>query len=367
MRTLQVDTPGGRYPIHIGSGMIARLGPWLRKNVRASSFHLVSDTKVFKRHGSRVLNILKELGVPITRTVVPSGERSKSVKQLERIWRASMRAGVDRHTCFVALGGGVVGDLTGFSAASLLRGVRVVQIPTTLLAMVDSSVGGKTGINLPEGKNLVGAFFQPEAVFMDIDFLKTLPAREIRAGWAEIIKTAAIRDRRFFAEIQRQHTKLSKGDPEAMARVVRSSCRVKAEVVGADERETDLRMVLNFGHTFGHGLEAALGYRGLLHGEAVAIGMAFATILGTSLGLAAADTGAKIRDLLRAFSLPTMLPGRLRVRPEDVYKAMTRDKKRGPRGQRWIFVPYIGTSEIHESIPSDEVKLAVKGFLNGKV
>jgi 3-dehydroquinate synthase len=324
----------------------------------------VSDSKVFALHGARVLRALSEVGVPITKTVVPSGERSKSVKQLERIWRASMRSGADRQTCFIALGGGVVGDLTGFAAASLLRGVRVVQIPTTVLAMVDSSVGGKTGINLPEGKNLVGAFFQPEAVFTDLEFLRSLPVREVRAGWAEIIKTAAIQDSRFFGQLERQGNVLRKSDLDAMASIVRSSCRVKADVVSKDEREGGLRMILNFGHTFGHGLEAALSYRGLLHGEAVAIGMAFATQLGTALGLASAETGERIRDLLERFSLPTRLPKRLRARQEDVYKAMLRDKKRGPRGQRWIFVPRVGSSEIHEDIPSDEVRVAVKHFLS---
>lgn len=365
MKTLHVDAPGGRYPIYIGAGTLNRLSRWFRsrKNVRPSSIHLVSDSKVFARHGTRVLRHLAAVGIPTTKTVVPAGERSKSVKQLERIWRSSMRSGADRRTCFVALGGGVVGDLTGFAAASLLRGVRVVQIPTTLLAMVDSSVGGKTGINLPEGKNLVGSFFQPDAVFMDLEFLRTLPVREVRAGWAEIIKTAAIRDRRFFSHLERHRDLLRKRDLDAMAGVVRSSCRVKADVVSADEKESGVRMILNFGHTFGHGLEAALSYRGLLHGEAVAIGMAFATRLGAALGLASAESGERIRELLERFSLPTRLPKRLRVRPEDVYKAMLRDKKRGPRGQRWIFVPRIGSAEIYEEIPSDEVRIAVKHFL----
>jgi 3-dehydroquinate synthase len=358
-----VRAAAGEYPILIGAGACRRLPAWIREQISPSSVLLVSDRRVFSLHGRRAMASLERLDVPIHRAIVPAGEPSKSPRQLESIWRRGVQAGLDRRACVVALGGGVVGDLAGFAAATILRGVPLVQVPTSLLAMVDSSVGGKTGINLPEGKNLVGAFHAPRAVFIDTSFLTSLPRRQMRAGWAEIIKAAVIRDAAFFRALERgaSHGALAAG--RGLEAAIRSACRIKAEVVGLDEREAGLRMTLNFGHTLGHGLEAALGYRGLLHGEAVAIGMVFAARLGVALGLARPETSARLEALLRAFGLPLGVPRRLRVDVSKVLDAMARDKKRGREGPRWVLVPEIGRSEIVEGVPWAGVRAAVRHFL----
>jgi len=294
-----------------------------------------------------VREALESTGLPVSQTVVPAGEASKSFVELERIVRETIRAGCDRRACLVALGGGVVGDLTGYAAASLLRGVPFVQVPTTLLAMVDASVGGKTGINVPEGKNLVGAFHQPRAVVMDLDTLRTLPRREVRAGWAEIIKTAAIRDTRLLSLIEKEREALLAGDEALLGRVVARCVRIKAAVVEADERESGVRMILNFGHTLAHGIEAAQGYGGLLHGEAVAVGMVFAARLGERLGRTATGTAERLEGTLAAYGLPVGLRG---CDTSRILAAMSRDKKRGPKGLRWVFLPRIGEAAIADDV-----------------
>ncbi|MBN1442169.1 MAG: 3-dehydroquinate synthase, partial [Planctomycetes bacterium] len=328
MKRLILRAPGGTYPALIGAGALDAIVPHLsRARPRAPSrLHVVSDRRVWRLHGARLEGLLRRLGIPWSRTILPSGEGSKSIRHLEDLWREAVRGGVDRSSCFIAFGGGVVGDITGFAAASTLRGIDFVQAPTTLLAMVDSSVGGKTGINIPEGKNLVGAFHQPRAVFLDLDLLRTLPRREVSAGWAEIVKTAAIRDPRFFRRIERQRDSLLAAEERPLAGVIARCVRIKADVVEADEREGGLRMILNFGHTLAHGIEAAQGYGGLLHGEAVAVGMVFAARLGERLGVTTAGTAGRIREVLAAYGLPGDLRG---VSARRILSAMTRDKKRG--------------------------------------
>ena len=284
------------------------------------------------------------------------------MQQLERLWRTATRRGADRNACFVALGGGVVGDITGFASASVLRGVEFVQVPTTLLAMVDASVGGKTGINLPEGKNLVGAFHQPRAVVIDLDFLKTLPARETRAGWAEIIKTAAIRDAALFRRISRQRQELLKGRPGPLGDVVARCVRIKATVVEADERESGLRRILNFGHTLAHGIEAAQGYGGLLHGEAVSVGMVFAARLGEALGHTPPGVTDRIEELLASYGLPV---GLRRGDASRILSAMARDKKRGPHGLRWVFLTGVGRTIVVDGVPPGRVSRELEKFMRG--
>ncbi len=367
MRRLHVDAPGGAYPIFIGAGTIERLAAYIRRHVAPSSVNVVTDRTVDARHGARVVEALDATRVPVRKVVVPPGEKSKSTRELDRIWRALIRDGIDRRALVVALGGGVVGDLAGFAAASVLRGVALVQVPTTLLAMVDSSVGGKTGINVPEGKNLVGAFHQPRAVFIDLDFLRTLPAREMRAGWAEVIKTAAIGDARLFRELEVHARALRDGGGDRLERVIQATCRVKARVVSEDERESGRRMILNFGHTLAHGIESAVGYQGLLHGEAVAIGAAFAGRLGHALGYTDPSAAERIEALLRTYGLPVKLPGKYRVRPARVVEAMQRDKKIGPRGPRWVFVPRIGAADVHDDVAWDGARAAVLEFLGNGV
>ncbi|MBI4585493.1 MAG: 3-dehydroquinate synthase [Planctomycetes bacterium] len=366
-RPLFVEAPGGHYPIFIGSNLVDRLPAWIEKQGGCSSIHVVSDQSVQRLHGGRIRKALAALGLPIHGVAVPAGEPSKSARELVRLWRSAVRAGIDRRGWLLALGGGVVGDLAGFAAASILRGVAFVQVPTSLLAMVDSSVGGKTGINLPEGKNLVGAFYQPRGVFIDLEFLKTLPRREYLAGWAEIVKAAAIRDAGLFRQLERHAGRLSRldrGDPRLLERIIRRACQIKAEVVSADERESGLRMILNFGHTLAHGLEAAAGYQGLIHGEAVAIGMAFAARLGCALGLAKREAGERIEALERRLGLPARLPERYVLPAGWALAAMQKDKKAGAKGLRWVLVPEIGSARIVDDIPWSAAQAAVKQFLS---
>jgi 3-dehydroquinate synthase len=324
---------------------------------------VVTDARVARHHGPAVLKVLRRSGCPVSLSVVPAGERSKSAARLALLWREMALAGCDRSSCIVALGGGVVGDLAGFAAASILRGVDLVQVPTTLLAMVDSSVGGKTGINLPEGKNLAGAFHQPRAVVADLDFLRTLPGRELRSGWAEVVKTAAIRDLALWRRLEREGHALRAGSPAPLARVIARVAAIKAEVVGADERETGLRRILNFGHTLGHAIEAVHGYGRLLHGEAVSIGMVFAAELGEALGHTPAGTAARLAALLLAYGLPVRPAAPLS--PARLLAAMARDKKRGPSGLRWVLLRRLGEAVVIDRVPESAVRHGLGRFLAG--
>ena len=361
LREVKVTTPGGKYPIFIGPKASRRLPALLDAQISSAHVHLITDSRVARHHGRAVATLLRQNGRVLSRTVLPAGEKSKSAHELTRTWRDCVRAGCDRGACIVALGGGVVGDLAGFAAASVLRGIDFIQVPTTLLAMVDASVGGKTGINLPEGKNLVGAFHQPKAVVMDLDFLRTLPEREARAGWAEVIKTAAIRDPRLFGTLQRQRKQLLRRAPGPLARVIERCCRIKADVVKKDERESGLRRILNFGHTLAHGIEAVQRYGGLLHGEAVSVGMVFAAELGELLGHSRAGTADSLRCLLEAYGLPTSVQG---VSPRRVLTAMARDKKRGPRGIRWVFLTRVGETKVTEDVPARVLEKQVRIFFS---
>ena len=360
VRSIKVSVPGGEYRVHVGAGARERLTTVFRGRRAPSRFHLITDESVYACHGTRVERLLKSTGIPTATSVLPAGESSKSPRHLVRVWRDVLSAGCDRSSCVVAFGGGVIGDLGGFTAASALRGIDFVQVPTTLLAMVDASVGGKTGINLPEGKNLVGAFHQPRAVIADLDFLKTLPSREFRAGCAEVIKTAAIWNASFFRQLERDHRAILKRKPAPLGAAVEKCVRIKAAVVSEDEKEAGLRMILNFGHTFGHALEAVRRYRGLLHGEAVAIGMVFAAEFGEQLGYTTRGTANRIRAIAKSYGLP-IAPGRAAVK--SVMAAMLKDKKRGRRGLRWVLLPKIGASEVHEGVPLAEVERQVRAFI----
>jgi 3-dehydroquinate synthase len=307
-----------------------------------------------------MLALLGRIGPPVGATVVPAGEPSKCVRELERLWRDLVRCGCDRSSSIITFGGGVVGDLAGFAAASVLRGVDFLQVPTTLLAMVDASVGGKTGINLPEGKNLVGAFHQPRAVVADLEYLRTLPERELRSGWAEVIKTAAIFDARLFRELERDRGALLRRSGAHLERVVARCVAIKAEVVRKDEREAGSRRLLNFGHTLGHGIEAVQSYGGLLHGEAVAVGMAFAAELGEALGITPPPAARRLTALLKAFALPTRISG---LSADRLLVAMARDKKRGRRGLRWVLLRRLGEARIVEDVPLETVRERLREFV----
>jgi 3-dehydroquinate synthase len=318
---------------------------------------LVTDSRVGALYGRTALSSLRRAGIEAALVAVPAGERSKSPAQLERLWKALAAHHMDRAGVVVALGGGVVGDLAGFAAATWLRGVPWVSVPTTLLAQVDSGVGGKTAVDLPAGKNLVGSFHQPAGVLIDADTLGTLPARQIRAGLAEVVKMGMAVDAALFRWCERNREALARADRAALAQAAERAVRAKARVVQRDERESGPRTALNFGHTTGHALEAALGYRGLLHGEAVALGIRVAARLSVSVaGLSDRDR-ARLDALLDALRLPRRLP---RVSVAKLERAMRLDKKRRGREVRWVLTPRVGFASVPRSIAGRLVRAALK-------
>jgi 3-dehydroquinate synthase len=309
LRTVRVDLAGRSYDIAIGPGLIDRAGELAAKLLAAPKVIVVADETVASLYGARLTAAFDKAGVRTDTVTVPAGEGSKEFGTFARLMNDLLDRRPDRKTTLVALGGGVVGDLTGFAAAVLLRGVDFIQVPTTLLAQVDSSVGGKTGINTRHGKNLVGAFYQPRLVVADTGVLGTLPRREMLAGYAEVAKYGLIDDPKFFDWCEANGAALLSGDQAALSHAIELSCRAKARIVAADERETgDLRALLNLGHTFGHALEAETGFGSdLLHGEAVGAGMAMAFDLSARLGLCPLADAERVRRHLAAVGLPVRL------------------------------------------------------------
>lgn len=305
--TVSVDTGHERYPILIGPGLLADPAAWTGLP-RAALAVVVSNTTVAPLYAERVAHMLAPHYARVSTLALPDGESHKDWATLNLVFDHLLAAGADRKTVLFALGGGVVGDITGFAAACFMRGVPFVQLPTTLLAQVDSSVGGKTAVNHPLGKNMIGVFHQPRRVLCDLDTLATLPAREFAAGLAEVIKYGPIADPAFLDWIEAHLDALLAREPAALAHAVRRSCEIKAEVVGADEKETGLRAILNFGHTFGHAIEAGLGFGTWLHGEAVACGMLLAAALSARLGGVDAAFVDRLRALLVAAGLPVQPP-----------------------------------------------------------
>jgi 3-dehydroquinate synthase len=349
-RTVEVDLGERSYSIEIGVDILGGVGEEVRRRTGASRAMVVTVPPVGRRYGPTVMRSLREAGIKARRFDVPDGERTKNLRQASSLYDAFLDAGADRSTAVVALGGGVVGDLSGFVAATLLRGLPVVQIPTTLLAMVDSSVGGKTGVNVPRGKNLVGAFHQPRLVWMDVDTLRSLPERELTAGMAELIKHGAIRDEAFFERLEADLERVMQLEAQLLIPALERSCAIKADVVRRDERESGLRMILNFGHTLGHAIEALKRYRGILHGEAVAIGMAFAAQRSEELGLSPAGTAERLVALLRRAGLPTELPDF----PRGAYlQALRVDKKKREARIRFVVLHGIGRAETLPLLPRE--------------
>lgn len=339
------------YPIVIGRGLLESLGAELRAAGVVGALALVQDATVAPLYGERVLRSLRDAGYPVTVIDVPSGEGSKSLEQLGELYAALASGGLDRGSAVVALGGGVVGDLAGFAAATYLRGIPFVQVPTTLLAQVDASVGGKTAIDLPAGKNLVGAFHQPRLVLIDLETLQTLPEADFRSGLAEVLKYGVIADAGLFEYLEVNRAAVLGHQLDALEHIVTRSCQIKADVVGADERESGLRAILNYGHTIGHAVEAVAGFGEYLHGEAVALGMHAAGYLSHRVGWLDAEDMARIDRLIVAYGLPTRLCGAL---SEDLLvDAMRRDKK--TRGGEFRFVLARGIGQVEVSPLSEEL------------
>jgi 3-dehydroquinate synthase len=346
------------YPIHIGPDMLARAGELL-KPLAKGPLPVVTDAHVAEIHLAALLDALGKTGLDAHPIVLAAGEGTKSFAGLEQISRELLKSGVDRGGLIVALGGGVIGDLTGFAAGILKRGIAFAQIPTTLLAQVDSSVGGKTAINTPEGKNLVGLFHQPRIVIADTDALSTLPKRELLAGYAEVAKYGALGDAAFFEWLEANGAKALGGDSEARVHAVAHSCRMKAEIVARDERETGDRALLNLGHTFGHALEAATGFGGrLLHGEGVAIGMALAFRLSVQLGLCDGQDAERFERHVKACGLPSSIADVPGARPsvDELVGHMAHDKKVKDGKLTFILVRGIGRAFVTNDVPMDAVR-----------
>ncbi|WP_374045819.1 bifunctional shikimate kinase/3-dehydroquinate synthase AroKB [Massilia sp. YIM B02769] len=349
--TLNVELGERSYPIAIGPGLLADPAALVR-HVGGHKAAIVTNTTVAPLYLERIAAPLRAAGKEVVEIVLPDGEEHKQWGSLMAVFDALLANKCDRKTTLIALGGGVIGDLTGFAAASYMRGVPFVQIPTTLLAQVDSSVGGKTGINHPLGKNMIGAFYQPRAVLADTSTLDTLPPRELSAGLAEVIKHGAILDGEFFDWIEANIARLVARDPQALAHAIARSCEIKADVVRKDEREGGLRAVLNFGHTFGHAIEAGLGYGAWLHGEAVGCGMVMAADLSQRLGLIDAASVARLRKLVAAAGLPVVAPD---LGAERWIELMEVDKKNEGGAIKFILLKPLGSPSI-TSAPQDVLR-----------
>ncbi|MDI6858073.1 MAG: 3-dehydroquinate synthase [Dehalococcoidia bacterium] len=356
-----VATETARYPVYAAWGSLPDLGKRMKEAGLGGRAHVVSDSNVWALHGAALETALREAKLKCDSCVVPAGEASKGLDTASMLydWLAARRA--ERGDAIVAFGGGMVGDLAGFVAATYLRGVPLVQAPTSLLAMVDASIGGKVAVNHREAKNIIGAFHQPRLVFADVSLLTTLPRRELVSGWAEVIKHALIMDAALLEALERQGERLLALEPEATAHVVRRSMALKAQVVSEDERETTgRRTILNYGHTVGHALEAASEYEALLHGEAVSVGMVAAAEIGRRLGVTPPALAERQRALLERFGLPVRASG---LRAERVVRAMELDKKVERESVRWVLLADVGHPVLRSDVPASLVAEALDAVL----
>ena len=355
MKTLNVGLRERAYPIHIGQGLLPRAGELLDLRAGARAV-IVTNALVAAHHLPPLKAALRARGVQADVVLLPDGEAHKNAATLDDLLTRLLELRIERKSLLVALGGGVVGDIAGFAAAIYQRGIPFVQVPTTLLAQVDSSVGGKTGINHPLGKNMIGAFWQPRAVLIDTDCLGTLVARELRAGVAEVIKYGAIRDAEFFAWLEANVAALLAKDSAALAHAIHRSCEIKAEIVAADEREAGERALLNFGHTFGHAIEAAQGYGAWLHGEAVAAGMVCAAKLSERACAFPPPDAQRLARLVAAAQLPIEPP---RIPVERWLDLMGRDKKVEGGALRFVLLEAIGRAVLRGDVAESDVKGAL--------
>ncbi len=356
MHTVKVDLGDRSYDIDIGTGL-EKTGEHLKGLGFGRKMALVTNPTVKKLYGQRVVDSLKAAGFMVMSIEVPDGEQHKNLDWANAIYTALLTNFFDRTSALVALGGGVIGDLTGFAAATFMRGVPFAQVPTTLLAMVDSSVGGKTGVNHPMGKNMIGAFHQPKKVLMDLSVLTSLPKEEFLSGMAEVIKYGVIRDAAFFEYLDKNRGKILALDPDALAFIIRRSCELKAEIVSKDEREGGLRAILNYGHTVGHAIETAENYT-MRHGHAVAIGMVIAARLSHKTGLCDASAPERVETLIRSYGLPTDLSALDRTPTvTELIGAMQVDKKTEGGKVKFVLPKKIGevvmTREWDEGLLKD--------------
>jgi 3-dehydroquinate synthase len=359
MQTVHVDLGPRSYDIEIGDGNLPRVVQFVDVEHDDAHAVIITDANVDDLYAEPVASALAEQGCEVDLLIVDSGEQSKSIDVAIELWERMLDEGTDRKSTVVAVGGGVVGDLAGFVAATFARGLVFVQVPTTLLAQVDSSVGGKVGINLPGAKNMVGSFWQPRGVLIDVNVLQSLPEREFSAGMAEVVKYGVIQDADFFGYLETHVDAINSRDPTVLTHLVQRCCRLKADVVEKDELETKgLRAILNYGHTFCHAFEAATGYEELLHGEGVAIGMLCASRLAERLGRVDAAFTKRQQDLLESFGLPTGVP---EVPHEELIELMYHDKKVERGKLRFVLPSRLGHVEVVRDVSSDDIRTALGG------
>lgn len=356
MRKVRVDLGEKSYDIVIGYGIEQEIMDFVRQAGFSQKGLLITDTNVGPLYGRKMQKILEQAGVEVTLVQIPAGEKSKSLTVANELFTRAIEAGLDRKSPVFALGGGVVGDLAGFVAASYMRGVPFVQLPTSLLAQVDSSVGGKVAVNHELGKNLIGAFYQPQAVFMELDYMRTLPQREIYTGLGEIIKYGIIYDEEFFRFLEENQEKVLALEPEALTHMIARSCEIKAAVVSADEKEAGLRRILNFGHTIGHAIEKETGYVRYNHGEAVGTGMVGAAYISEKLGLIGPQEFDRVQKLVAAYKLPLKAAG---VTVDNMYADIFHDKKTIGGKVTWVLMKSIGEVICRNDVPEAAVREAM--------
>jgi len=358
MKEIRVELDERSYGIFIDSGILGSIGGKFRKYEFSPKVALVSNPTVFALYGEAVAASLGSEGYDVTSILIPDGEEYKDFLWAYHILSRLLKIGLDRRSAILALGGGVIGDITGFVASTYMRGIAYMQLPTTLLAQVDSSVGGKTGVNHYLGKNMIGTFYQPRLVWIDVDTLKSLPKREFLAGLAEVIKYGVIWDGELFDYLRAERERILNLDPECLAHIIGRSCEIKADVVSRDEREEGLRAILNYGHTIGHAIETVTGYTRYLHGEAVAIGMVCEAQISEALGLLEKGKAAEIKALVEAYGLPSRAETSLD--PSSMLRAMAIDKKAVAGRLRFVLPEEIGRVRIESEVSEDVIRDVVR-------
>ena len=356
----EVKTSSGDHPIWVGWGILEEVGTRVKSLMSPSAAYVIADEKAHS-YASKTQISMEAVGIPTHIYKIPSGETSKNLETVRQVytWLAERKA--ERGHLILAVGGGVVGDLVGFVAATYLRGIPFVQIPTTLLAMMDASIGGKVAVDMPQGKNLVGAFYQPKFVLSDVETLKTLPVRELTSGWAEAIKHGLILDDGLLDTFESHVSELKSLDPEIATETIRRSVAIKAGVVSQDEKETlGIRILLNYGHTIGHAIESITGYTEYLHGEAVSVGMMGAAKIGELLQIIDVDDVERQKEVLQAYGLPISAPG---LNSEAIISAMTSDKKTTGGSINWVLLDGIGKAITNNEVPDKYVSKALKFVL----
>jgi 3-dehydroquinate synthase len=360
MHKIPVKLPQNPYEIAIARGILPQIGKEMSQLKLGKKVLLVSNPEIYGYYGETVIKSLESAGFEVFYHLIPAGEQYKTIESITTLYDIALKHRLERNSTLVALGGGVIGDMTGFGAATWLRGINFVQIPTSLLAMVDASIGGKTGVNHPQGKNLIGSFYQPKLVLIDPLVLKTLPEREFSAGMAEVIKYGIIWDENLFLALEKAQDLKSFEtiDPELLQTIIKRSCQAKAEVVSKDEKESNLRAILNYGHTIGHGIESLTNYDLIVHGEGVAMGMIAAGNIALNLKMWTKEENQRQENLIKKAGLPTKIPHHLN--PEDIINLLSNDKKVKDGKVRFILPTKIGKVEITDQVSRETLADVLK-------